>query len=227
MLNRILAYIFRGILYCLGSFLQFKIIAVCKKEKDKTWQITIAYSISSICLFSWAIMYLPISEFYPSFSQHTGVCLCYVAAFFFVYFPYVMVFHSLVVSFVKYLFIVQQDKVLRIGDEKLNDSCFWFYLVHPFLLSIPTVFLYDFEAFESVIACFGLKEQMKEMYNTSSGNLERMFLCRLGWDNGDYNSFAYLLAQGFCALKMVYVLFLGSNICEAYFYFKIFQKMKR
>ena len=223
----ILSYIVRGMLFSVGLFLQIKIIAICRKERDKTWQITIAHSIASIILFSWAIIFLPISAICPVLSNHTGVSLCYIAAFMFVYFPYLLACHSLIVSFTKYVFIVHREKALTFGEEQLKKSILGFYLIHPFLLSIATISLYDFEAFESIIACFGLKEKLVQRYNTSTGNLERMFLCKLRWDGTEEGHFSYLFAQGFCATKMVYILILSSNIPEVYFYYNIFKKMKR
>ena len=95
--------------------------------------------------------------------------------------------------------------------------------------SIITVLLFDFESYSSLNSCFGLEERIQESYNSSTGNLERMFMCKLRFADGDHlgTHVAYTLAQGFCASKMVFNLALMTNVPEAFFYYKIFKTMRR
>jgi hypothetical protein len=129
----------------------------------------------------------------------------------------------------KYIFIVHQEKSLKIGEDKIKMRFFWFNLIHPILIAVPSVLLLDFESLSSVITCFGIEERVLERYNSSTGNLERMFLCKLRITDGEDlgTHIFYTLIQGFCATKMVYFLGLSCNIPEAYFYYKIFKKMRR
>ena len=99
----------------------------------------------------------------------------------------------------------------------------------PLFLSISTTMAYDFESVSSLIRCFGLKEELSNKYNTTTGPIERMFLCKLDGSGNAQSSITglFVAKQVFCTLKMVLVLVLVSNIPEAYHYAKIFKKMKR
>ena len=118
---------------------------------------------------------------------------------------------------------------MNYGEEKIKNIFFWVNLLGPVLPSIITVLLFDFEAIASLTSCFVLEDRVHERYNSSTGNIERMFLCKLrvvdGEDLGTHVS--YTLAQCFCATKIGFNLVLLSNIPEAYFYYKIFKRMKR
>ena len=228
-MNDVVAFLFRISLISIGTFLNLKIIPVCRNERDKVWLINITRSVAAICLVIHAVIFEALTDYFPGFSEHIGVSICYLTAFMYVYLPYMIGFDSLFVSIIKYMFIVHYQKSMNYGEEKIQKRFFWLNLLHPVLPSIITVFLFDFEGFASLTSCFGLEDRIQERYNSSTGNIERMFLCKLrtvyGEDLGTQVS--YTLAQCFCATKMVFNLGLMSNIPEAYFYYKIFRKMKR
>lgn len=212
-------------IYIIGSYIQLKIISVCRIVKDKTWQMDITNSVAAMVSFFFIMIFEIITDHVPLLSQYIGgVWICYIPAFIYVYSAYLIGFHSLSIAFAKYMYIVHNDKVTKYGEEKLRRLFFSAYLIHPLLLTIPTLLTFDLEAFSSLISCFGLQEQLMERYNTSSGNIEKMFLCKLG---GEVDEYSYTFKQCFCALKMIWVLFLSCNIPEGYLYYKIFKKMRR
>ena len=217
------------VLFSFGTFIQLKIISTCRKEKNKTWQIDITHSVGMMILFFFTSMFEKATEYFPTFHDYTGVWICYVAAFIYISGTYVMLFHSLVVSLMKYVFIVHHRRVMEFGEEKTKNVFFWINILHILSLTIPTIYFFDFEAFLSIVSCFDLKEQLVETYNSSTGNKERMFMCKLNIGENeklDSPNF-YNAQQGFCAVKMIWVLAFSCNIPESYFYFTIFRQMRR
>ena len=217
------------ILFSLGTFIQLKIISTCRKEKDKTWKIDITHSVGMMVLFFFSIMFEKLTIYFPAFPEYTGSWICYVAAFIYSFGAYVMLFHSLVISVMKYIFIVHQRKVRMFGEEKTKNIFFWINVLHPLFLTIPTIYFFDFEAFLSIVSCFDLKEELLVIYNTSTGSMERMFMCKLNIEENEEleSPISYALQQGFCGAKMIWVLVFSCNIPEAFCYFRIFKKMRR
>ena len=226
----VLTVAFRILLTLIGTYINLKIIFVSKREKHKTWQIDIVRSIAVIPLIYFAITFEAINDYFSNpISNYTGVSICYIAAFVYVYLPYIVALHSLVVSIMKYVFIVHQQKAVGIGEDRIKGWFFWFNLIHPLVIAISTVLLFDVESFASLIKCFGLEQKLAERYNSPTGNLERMFLCKLRSSERDMEegNAVYIITQTFCAIKMVYFWILSSNIPEAFFYYKIFKEMRR
>lgn len=229
-LTEVISMIFRLVLISIGTYINFKIILVCKKERNKTWLIDITRSFALMPVMFFTLTFEAINDYIEhSVSNYTGVSICYIGAFAYVYLPYLVAFHSLVVSVMKYLFIVHQEKTIGIDEDRIKRWFFWFNLIHPLVIAISTILLFDFESFPSLIKCFGLEEKMAQRYNSSTGNLERMFLCKLRSSEKDIQeqNALYLFTQSFCAFKMIYIWVLSGNIPEAFFYFKIFKKMRR
>ena len=217
------------IVYSIGSYYQLKIISVCKKVKDKTWQIDITHSIALMISFFFVIVFEKVSDHVTILSQYTGVWFCYTAGFIYSFSAYLIGFHSFIIALMKYVFIVHSDQVRKFGDEKVKNIFFFVNIVHPIFLAVPTVLTLDLEVYSSLISCFGLQDQLIEKYNSSNGIIERMFLCRLTTDENEYSdSYTfYVFKQGFCAIKMIWFLLFSCNIPEGYLYFKIFQTMRR
>ena len=141
----------------------------------------------------------------------------------------IIIFESLVVSILKYIFIVHHEKSRNYGEERIQKIFFWANILHWILPSIISAYLWDIEIIDSLTSCFGIDDKIQETYNSSAANLERLFMCKLhsidGEDLGTH--FTYTIAQTFCVSKMIFTLTFGTNIPEAYFYYKIFKKMKR
>ena len=222
------------ILYVVGSYIQIKIISTCMKEKDKVWQITITNSISMMILFSFAMIFQTIFRHVPVLSQYTGEWICFLAAFIYLYAGCIIGLHSFAVSFVKYVFIVHQDRAFEFGEEKLKNVFFVVNLLHSLLLNLPAVIFYDFESLNSVTECLGLRDEVLEHYNTSDHPvIDRMLFCKTSYLlNDGYNEDAdpqisYILKQSFCATRMLWVWLLCSNIPEGVLYHFIFRKMRR
>ena len=215
------------VVYPLGTYINWKIISVCRKVKDKTWQQDVVHSISMMSALFVMVVFENISNVVEVLSEYTGgVWVCYIPAFFYSYNTMIGGFHSFSISLMKYVYIVHNEKVRDFGEEKLKKIFFWTYMFHPLLLTIPTVILLDFEASTSLMSCFGVEAKLKDRYE--GDKLGPMFLCKLTLDvDESENSLLYLVTQGFCTFKMIWVLMLSSNIPEAYLYFKIFQYMRR
>jgi hypothetical protein len=216
----------------IGTFLNLKIIPIVRKDRDRVWLINVTRAVSAILLMIGVVIFERLMEHFPDLTDYTGFSVCYVAAFMYVYLPYMIIMETLFVSIIKYVFIVHTAKAMKYGEDKIEKRFFWINILHGLLPSIITVYLWDFEAYASLNSCFGLEERIQETYfnkNSPTGNLERMFMCKLRITDGEDlgRHISYMLAQSFCASKMVLNLVLMSNISEAYFYFKIFQKMKR
>lgn len=216
------------IVYLIGLYIHFKIISVCRKVKDKTWQIDIVHSIGMVSAIGFLIVFEEVSVHFDVLSEHTGNWICYVATCIYCYVGYLGGFHTFFVALMKYVYIVHNESVRKFGKQKLKTIFLLIYIIHPFLVTLGSILTFDFEVFSSLIQCFGLQQQLRERYNSSNAAVERMFLCKLGADKVfDTQTMAYALRQGFCTVKMIWVMVLACNLPEGYLYFMIFRKMKR
>ena len=119
--DSIVHIIIQALLFAIGLIIQSKVMYVCWKEKDgKTWQIHLTHSFSCTIYFLFAIPFWHISTSIPHLSAITGEWLCYVNAFIILYGFYMITPNSLLIAAMKYVFIVHDQTMVKLGNEKLK-----------------------------------------------------------------------------------------------------------
>ena len=215
------------LVYFIGTYINWKIICTCRKVKDKTWQVDVAHSVGMMVSVLVVVVFEKVADHVEVLSDYTGVGVCYITSFVYAMGAYIGGFHSCHISMMKYIYIVHNERVRQFGEEKIKKILFWAYILHPLVLTIPTVIYLDLEVYASLYQCFGLQQELIDRYK-SDGGFSRMFFCKLIFDEEDGDdSIPYIFAQTFCSIKMIWIIILSTNIPEGYMYFKIFRHMKR
>lgn len=216
-------------LYAIGVAFNIKIIVYCWKtrQNNKTWQLHILYSVSCIIIFGFDIPFWLLTICVPHLSIHTGEWICYFALFLNQFFIPLIMGNSLMVAITKYTIIVHWDKALEYGHEKIQLTT----LVVPLLIAfynaiVRTVFKrYDNEG--HVHACFGTE------YETASVKIDWKDINFL-WCSSenvalkeDWGYIHIKLLQIICVITHGLYGIMCCNLPEAFFYYKIFKRMKR
>ena len=136
-------------------------------------------------------------------------------------------FNSLLIAVMKYVFIVHSEKVLLYGDTKTQKLFFIIDLTLPLFLAFFACITRDFDSFSELNSCFGQTEQVIAKYNTWTKSFEKFFLCNLNREQDQsYGYTFYVVKQVLCAINSIGLSLINTNIPEAFFYYKIFQKMR-
>ena len=221
--------VIQALLYIAGLLIQQKIISICWKDKDgKVWMIHMTHSISTLIYFAFYLPFFTVtSEISNLAEKYTGEWFCYLATFIITYGFTIITFNSLLIAIMKYVFIVRNEDVRMYGDEKALKVFLAINLCVPLFVATFACITRDFEGFASLNSCFGTTELVKLRYNTWDTNLEKFFLCNLNKEiDQEYSHSLYVVKQVACAIKSIAVVVTNTNLPEAFFYFKIFQKMK-
>ena len=217
------------ILYFAGLFIHIRIVSVCWKDKDgKAWMIHMTHSISLMVYFAFFIPFFTITSVIPNLAdKYTGEWFCYLASFIVVYGFSIVSLNSLLIAIMKYVFIVYNKKAVLYGDTKIQKLFFIIYITLPLFLAVFACITRDFESMSALNSCFGQTEQVLAHYTTVSKNFEKFFLCNLNKEEDQsYGQTFYVVKQVLCAIKSIGVTIINTNFPEAFFYYKIFQKMK-
>ena len=215
------------VLFFIGTCIQVKLISVSNKEKDKCWKIHVAHSVVLIIHFTFSISFEAIMYFIPLLSQHAGSWVCYVASFITYYCFYSIVTHSMVISVIKYLYIVHFQKVCKWNETRLLYCFFFINILHPLFLTIANVAASDWGSNTSLNSCFGTMEEEPGKYNSSVDAIEKPFLCVFQNSNSEDVDASYTFKRWLCYIRTIVNILINSNVIEGYFYFKIFRKMRR
>ena len=220
--------IVQSIAYIAGFFVNVKVISVCSRNRDtKTWQIHIAQSIINTIFFGFDIPFVTISNALPHLSRYTGEWFCYMASFIVNYEVYFLVTNSFLIAVMKYIYIVHWDKAMRFGHDKIQRIFLIIAIVFPCLNATVVTLTKDFDSYKAIKSCFGIPVKQT---NSRNGVWEKLFLCNLIYadtSNADESRILYILIQIICVSKSLLAYFFSTNLPEAFFYYKIFKKMRR
>ena len=219
------------ILFFIGTFIQTKIVSICKKEKGATLEIHASHSIVLIINFAFHISFDVGIYFLPSLSYYTGPWICYLASFVTYYCFYSIVANSLIVSIMKYLFIVHEIKPSSDQGSKIKSVFFFINLLHPLFLTLSNILMSDWGTNSSVKKCFGAT-LTNSMHFSSVSNIvedkEKPFLCIFDLPNTNMSDvdIYFIAKQTLCIIRTIVNLAVNTNLLEIFFYYNIFRKMR-
>jgi len=225
LVGTIISTIVESLLFLAGLFINTKIVLLeWKNRESKTWQIQIVCSVCSTIYFVFDLPFSAISAAIPDLSNYTGDWFCNVATFINIYGIFTFTTSSFVIAFMKYVFIVHPFKALEWGHDKIQKLFLAVYVTIPSLMAVLVIVTKDFKPIKDLRKCFGMKNEDLE-----TNIWKRMFLCNLtemGIDES-YNTHLQNGIQSVCIIRLVLAFMICNNITEAFFYYKIFTKMKR
>ena len=224
----IIHILFQLVLFSIGTSIQVKTISICKKEKHIPWELHITHSVILIIYFSFSIGFYTSTHFIPLLPFYFGGnWVCYVAALITYYCHYAIVAHTLVISMVKYVYIVHPNQILSLDETNARRLFFVCNLIHPLLLTISNIAASDWGSNSALNSCFEYN-----ISNNRTDDIQKPFLCILNLSKrGKYNvndlETSSSTWKGFlCIWRSFANVILNSNLVEAWFYFRIFRKMK-
>ena len=216
-------------IFVIGLPINIRIVLLCwKSRKDnQTWQLHIVYSMSCTIFFAFIIPFSLLSHTIPHLSRYTGEGICYFSSFTILFNTWIIHINSLLVAVVKYILIVHWNNALLFGHAKIQWIMFSFSFLIPLYLAVVSTWLKEFGFFDILHSCFGSE-------NTPRGFilLKTLVIANKEYFGGyfDDDIFGYtalVVLKILAVFNIITSLLISTNICEAFFYYKTFKRMKR
>ena len=224
-----LFHFIRLILAMIGLVISIKLWKMLDKEnglvKDVTKIYTVALMIGSttISIFTASTDFLhPVNEVIGQWYCDLGWFVLYTSWF-------TMSFHSLIVSIMRYLFIIQEKKVEVYGKEKIRKIFHFLSFFLPLLLMIWSITdKSDVDAMSFFNKCNGNHHKVF-LFDTSTLNVAKRNFCEHAEydDEGSLGRIIAAFRRCACIIRTLLILFMGFNFAELYIYFKILTHIYR
>ncbi len=129
----------------------------------------------------------------------------------------------------KYVYIIHPNQIVSLDETNERRLFFVCNLIHPLLLTISNIAASDWGSNSALNSCFDYN-----MSNNSTKNddVQKPFLCILNlskhgkYDVDDVETSSSMWKGFLCLWRSSANVILNSNLVEAWFYFRIFRKMK-
>ena len=119
------------VFFFVGLYIQIKIIIVSLREKSVNWKVNIVHSIVMMIFFGVRILFEIITYFIPALHKYTGSWFCYVTLFLNQFGLASLLSHSLIVAIYKYIYVMHNDFILSIGENKAGSISAWISIAMP------------------------------------------------------------------------------------------------
>lgn len=217
-------------LYVIGLFLHAKIIIISKREKDMTWKLDVTNSVILIIHYTYAILMHTGTYIIQDLHTHTGKWFCHVSHAITYYGILYSVGHSLIISMMKYILIVYDEKIRDFGKDKVKEIFFWANLLHPIIwTALHLILKPDFDGFTPINRCLGNTQNNLRQGNNTSSIIDRFFLGDF-YEPPHQNSSEYAIYIFKQVLSVLYTTssyLMVINFFDMVLYCKIFSYMRR
>ena len=218
-----------------GMSLQIKLIRAIKQDRTTGWEIDFGHSVVMMIHFSFVTFYTITTYAIPNLLKNLW--------FYYISYTLRMLgnaeisYHSLTISFYKYVFIVHHNMIASIGELRMKKILLVVGIFNPIAGSLAYIFRPNYQAFESMHnndRRFAQFDAEHDKYHVSSqqSNVSipsRLFMC--GYDDLDWDStfeyFVNILTGVFCTGQVLLAMLIYSNLIEMLLYICIFRHIQR
>ena len=117
--------------YFPGVYLHSKIISSSRKNEQVTWKLDVTNSFFLIFFFGSIIVINGLTIFVKDLYLYTGSWFCYAYKMFTVYGRANITGHSFIIALMKYVLIVQYQRVQKFGEENIKRIFYWINVIFP------------------------------------------------------------------------------------------------
>ena len=218
----------------IGFFLHIKITKAAKKEQEVTCTLDVTNSCVLMVHYLNMLITYSLYDNIKNFYMYTGEWFCYVSKVAVYYGTLYITTHSLVVSVMKYFIIVRWQEVENYGREKVILFFFWVNILHPaFTIALHLIIRPDFfwahDGFGQIDKCLG-EEYLETKKNNSNHKVLTLDFCDDFFETDSESYFWDLIALVrtiACGVQIIFLYLSAWNVFEIFFYFLIFQFLKR
>ena len=224
----IILVIIKLLFVSIGLFVHVKVWFLIKNEKSISTQVVKVYIIALIVMCPSWLIFSTIIDFIHPVDEVIGLWFCTLGKFI-IYFCFIIVaFNSFIVAFMRYLFIVHEEKVKQYGKEKVKKLFLILSLLFPLLLNIwRTIDAPAKDPMSIINKCYG-NHHVVFLMESSSSLAGEGFCPSMAHADGDvFSMLVAIVGKCSCIVRVLIVFILGFNFTEGFLYFKIFTHMKK
>ena len=220
--------IIRIVMIFSGEYMQMKVLALFKR--DSCMANDVLKMLSYVQMGYWPLFTLfeASTDFVVPLRELIGTWYCQVGFLVMVYGITHIVFHSFVVAFMRYVFIVHNKRVASFGKERAKRLFLWMSFLVPMLTTTwRFVGHLEVSAYSSFNKCNGIHHASFLMENGFGSTAENLFCFMEEYEGEkDFLSLA-TLKRTLCMLSSIVYVVMGFNVIEGIFYWRTLKHTKR
>jgi hypothetical protein len=218
-----------ALILLIGVYLHTKLFVRLGKETGLVQNVTMVFVIAQMIHWPVTVSMITLTNFVHPLNDVIGQWICTTAWFVSYYLCNVISSHSFMAALMRYFYIVHHEKVKSWGKENFKRLFLFLVMFIPLLITICKA--NDGAELDSMSyfnKCYG-KHHEVFLVETSTPNIFKKNFCEMEIYNEDdvYGHFIALVKQFLCAASLTTMLIVGSNLSEAFIYYRLFSYINR
>ena len=221
--------------YIIGMYLHSRVILVCKKEKEMTSKLDIVNSCIVLVHYGHVIIMYSLTYLVDNLHTFTGKWFCYTSKALNLLGNTQVVSHSFIISMMKFIMIVYQERTVLFGKSKVKTMFFWLNILYPVYLNgmvslARPDYLVVYDSINQANRCLGRTDIYKNEIDGNQTATRLHTLCMNIPEPLQKLSLEYVIYIARTSICWFHILlfFLNFfNILEIFVYYQIFRYMKK
>ena len=218
-------FIIKLTIICVGEGICIRLLSSLEKEKGLLKDVTKLFIIVQMILHpTFHCFEIIVNTVYPV-NQVLGNWICFLVWLLWGVSGNIVLSNSFISALMRYLFIVQEQKVDTYGKERVKRWFLYSSIAIP-IVQFAIHALQGSPRLSFVNKCYGNDHRIF-LFQTSSLSLSKLSFSKVDGPLADMEMGREVITVIGKTVETVWFLFTGFNVAEAFLYFKIFNRLNR
>ena len=226
----ILFFFIRLVFTILAEACNYRVLYVTRKDNGILNDIIKLQAYIILTSMPIRLIFITLTDLIHPLNEVLGQWICSSYWIFKTISSQMMLFHSLFIALLRYVFVAHNDKVVNYGKEKMK-KLFWYLIIGIpiFNLLWVAIDLTEIDTDNFINRCNGVDHKKFLIQSWSSlGLIKKNFeSLQIHRESNNLTIFFAVLRRISKVAQRVWIIFLASNITEGIIYYKLFQHMRR
>ena len=218
--------IIRISLMVIGEIIQFKVLALLKREDSLVNEVAKLYIITLMISDPIVVVLMSSTDFIHPMNEVVGQWFCSLLWFSGYLMFFIIAFHSLIVAIMRYFFIVKEDLVKSFGKDRAKKLFLFLSFFIPFFVITwtgiePAV---ELDAMSFYNKCYGVDHKVF-LIKTSMLNIDKF--CQVYNESSSLDNILAVFMYISCTTRTIIMIVMGFNFAEIILYYKILSHIYR
>ena len=222
-------FIIKLFLLSVGEYLLFRVYITIKKEAGLVKNVTTVFICAQLIFWPLWVFFATSTDFIHPLNQVVGEWYCSSGSFLFYFLGTIITSHSFITAVMRYVFVVQREKVEQCGKENLKKGFLFLSVFIPLLVATwEGIESAELDSMSFINKCRG-KHHMVFLVETSTLNVAKRHFCSFEkYDTaGILGELSAILSQMSCITNKIVQITIGLNIAEGFLYFRTLSYISR
>ena len=217
----IVYFFIKATIVILGEYVHIQILKFLKHETCVVKDVLKTFLYLQMMYWPAKVVFETTTEFMYPLRTIIGKWYCDLGFLWLVFGMTLIVFHSFIVSLMRYTFVVHHQKTLKYGIEEMKNLFYWIAILVPFVITIwGFIARRQISSVTTLNKCYGSHVEALLVEEDVFTTTKKSF-CAFEAYKGNQSNVVVFSKKMFCIIHSAIYALMGANVVEGFFYWRM------